>query len=147
MLSFLLPGGRASATYADFMWRQGWSEGQKSGNQVNYGRRLADKSEREGSFFFFLFLVICLNAAGSSLHAWPDPAACFVGYVLTSLTRYVLTPHLPLECHPNPPSVAHLQILQTLHCFSAVLSRGRTIEKRRDKAARLAVPYLIKDPR
>lgn len=37
-----------------FMSRQGWSEGQKSGNQVNYGWRLADKSEREGSFFLLL---------------------------------------------------------------------------------------------
>lgn len=34
-----------------FMSRQGWSEGQKSGNQVNYGWRLADKSEREKKFF------------------------------------------------------------------------------------------------
>lgn len=45
-----------------FMLRQGWSEGQKSGNQVNYGRWLADKSEREGSFFF---LITRLNGAGS----------------------------------------------------------------------------------
>lgn len=87
----------------DFMSRQGWPEGQKSGNQVNYGWRLADKSEREGSFFFFFFLVTCLNATGSSLHAWPDPAAYFVGSVVLSLTRYVLTLRLPLECHLNPP--------------------------------------------
>lgn len=30
-----------------FMLRQGWSEEQKSGNQVNYGWWLADKGERK----------------------------------------------------------------------------------------------------
>lgn len=54
--------GQSFATYAaHFYATAGWSERQKSGNQVNYRRRLADKSERKvekvgvigGPCFFF----------------------------------------------------------------------------------------------
>lgn len=44
---FLQPGRPLPPMLPTFILRQGWSEGQKSGNQVNYGRRLADKSERK----------------------------------------------------------------------------------------------------
>lgn len=43
---FLQPGSPLPPMLPTFMLRQGWSEGQKSGNQVNYGWCLADKSER-----------------------------------------------------------------------------------------------------
>lgn len=80
-----------------FMLQQGWSEGQKSGNQVNYRRRLADKSERKGEKvgiirrLFFFFLIIWVNGAGPLQQAGSDPATCFVGSVVTLLTRSVLT--------------------------------------------------------
>lgn len=45
---FHQPGRLLPPMLPTFMLQQGWSEGQKSGNQVNYGRRLADKSERKG---------------------------------------------------------------------------------------------------
>lgn len=45
---FHQPGRLLPPMLPTFMLQQGWSEGQKSGNQVNYGRRLADKSERNG---------------------------------------------------------------------------------------------------
>lgn len=43
----LHPGHPLPPMLPTFMLRQGWSEGQKSGNQVNYGRWLADKRERK----------------------------------------------------------------------------------------------------
>lgn len=42
---FLQPGSLLPPMLPTFMLRQGWSEGQKSGNQVNYGWWLADMSE------------------------------------------------------------------------------------------------------
>lgn len=103
---FLQPGSLLPPMLPTFMLRQGWSEGQKSGNQVNYGWWLADKSERkrarergsnrkmERDCCFFLFW---LNTAGSLQQAWPDLAACFVRSVVTLLTRSVLTQTSPLS--------------------------------------------------
>lgn len=44
---FLQLGSLLPPMLPTFMLRQGWSEGQKSGNQVNYGWWLADKTERK----------------------------------------------------------------------------------------------------
>lgn len=43
---FCQPHGLLPPMLPIFMLRQGWSEEQKSGNQVNYRWQLADKSER-----------------------------------------------------------------------------------------------------
>lgn len=89
-----------------FMLRQGWSEEQKSGNQVNYGWWLADKSERKqgrerrstrGREQDCCFFITGLNTAGSVQQAWPDLTACFVRSVVTLLTRSVLTQTSPLS--------------------------------------------------
>lgn len=44
---FLQPGRLLPPMLPTFMLQQGWSKEQKSGNQVNYGRWRADKSERK----------------------------------------------------------------------------------------------------
>ena len=93
----LLPlAGPSSATYAaHFYAAAGWSEGQKSGNQVNYGRRLADKSERKGEKVGITGGLCYFNGPGGWCRApaagRPGPAGCFVGSVVTLLTRPVLT--------------------------------------------------------
>lgn len=87
---FLQPGHPLPPMLPTFMLRQGWSEGQKSGNQVNYGWWLADKRERKrarerestaGRVFFFFFAVFfhhlveyCWVIAASL--AWPDRPFC-----------------------------------------------------------------------
>lgn len=98
---FHQPGRLLPPMLPTFMLQQGWSERQKSGNQVNYGRRLADKSERKGekvgilgrgsgTVLLFFSPIIWVNTAGSLPH-WPDPATCFLGSAVTILTRSVLT--------------------------------------------------------
>lgn len=84
---FLFPlAGQSSATYAaHFRLQQGWSEGQKSGNQVNYKRRLADKSERKGEkvgiierqCFFFNHLGECCRASAAG-RAQPGHLFCWI---------------------------------------------------------------------
>lgn len=68
-----------------FMLQQGWSEGQKSGNQVNYRRWLADKSERKGEkvgiigrlWFFFNRLGECCRTTAAG-RARPGHLFCWI---------------------------------------------------------------------
>lgn len=147
------------------MLQQGWSEGQKSGNQVNYRRRLADKSERKGEKVGIIsrlcvFLIIWVNAAGPLQQPGPDRATCFVGSVVTLLTRPVLTqtslssatntrfPQFFLggavSCSCFTRIRAHLQIPQLQLCF-LFMSVQLMVQKRCRKAGRLLVLYLIKE--
>ncbi len=85
---FLQPGSLLPPMLPTFMLRQGWSERQKSGNQVNYGWWLADKSERKRARksgcnierqwdcrVFFYHLVECCWVAAASL-TWPGRLFC-----------------------------------------------------------------------
>lgn len=104
--SLFLQDGQSSATNAAHFYAAARVvKEQKSGNQVNYGWWLADKSERklagesrstrrreQGSSFCH---IIPMNTAGSVQQAWPDLTACFVRSVVTLLTRFVLTQTSP----------------------------------------------------
>lgn len=103
----LHPGSLLPPMLPTFMRRQGWSEEQKSGNQVNYGWWLADRTERKrarerrsirgGEQDHCFFVIIWLNTTGSLQQTWPDPTGYFVRSVVTLLTRSVLTQTSPLS--------------------------------------------------
>lgn len=152
-----------------FMRRLGWSEGQKSGNQVNYGWWLADKRERKRvreressrgrAFFFLLFFSsfgwILLGHCSKPGLTWPR--------VLSDLlwrSKLDLFSHRPPPWVPPKPFFlygytsssnftrihAHLQILKPQLCFLFV-SVLLMMQKRRNKAPiYLFVLYLIKKP-
>lgn len=168
---FLQPGSLLPPMLPTFMLRQGWSEGQKSGNQVNYGWWLADMSEikrarecrsnreREWDCCFFYHLVEYCWVTAASL-AWPG--RLFFQICCDAPNKICSHADLPLECHINlillyyllrggtPPSCftrirAHLEILKPHLCFLFV-SMPLIMQKGRDKAGQLFVLYLIKKP-